>query len=147
MRMANRTFVLIKPDGVQQKVVGEIMPSLAAVEKVLSVSQAVATLADSMKTVLPSKQLVAEHYEEHKGKSFFDKIVDYVSSGQTVAMVLEGENGCFKTVREMIGATRPEDSAKGTIRGDFGTKAPYNVIHGSDSVESAQREAALWFSN
>jgi len=135
--MANRTFVLIKPDGVRQKVVGEIISRFE--KKGMTIV--------SMKTVLPSKQLVAEHYEEHRGKSFFDKIVDYVSSGQTVAMILEGEDGCFKTVREMIGSTRPEDAKPGTIRGDFGTKAPYNVIHGSDSVESAIRETKLWFPN
>lgn len=133
--MANRTFVLIKPDGVKQKVVGEIISRFE--KRGMTII--------SMKTVVPTKQLVAEHYEEHRGKSFFEKIVDYVSSGQTVAMILEGEEGCFKTVREMIGATRPEDSPVGTIRGDFGTKAPYNVIHGSDSVESAERESKLWF--
>lgn len=135
--MSNRTFVLIKPDGVQQKIIGKIVSRFE--EKGFTIVK--------LEMLTPSKELVAEHYAEHNGKSFFERIVDYVSSGPTVAMVLEGEDQCYKTVREMIGSTRPEDAAKGTIRGDYGTKAPYNVIHGSDSVESANREIALWFGN
>lgn len=135
--MSNRTFVLIKPDGVQQKVIGKILSRFE--EKGFTIV--------NLKMLTPSKELVAEHYAEHNGKSFFERIIDYVSSGPTVAMVLEGEDQCYKTVREMIGSTRPEDAAKGTIRGDYGTKAPYNVIHGSDSVESANREISLWFGN
>lgn len=135
--MSNRTFVLIKPDGVQQKVIGKIVSRFE--EKGFTIVK--------LEMLTPSKELVAEHYAEHNGKSFFERIVDYVSSGPTVAIVLEGEDQCYKTVREMIGSTRPEDAAKGTIRGDYGTKAPYNVIHGSDSVESANREITLWFGN
>lgn len=135
--MSNRTFVLIKPDGVQQKVIGKILSRFE--EKGFTIV--------NLKMLTPSKELVAVHYAEHNGKSFFERIIDYVSSGPTVAMVLEGEDQCYKTVREMIGSTRPEDAAKGTIRGDYGTKAPYNVIHGSDSVESANREISLWFGN
>ena len=135
--MANRTFVLIKPDGVQQHVVGEIITRFE--KRGFTIIQ--------MKMLTPTKQLVAEHYDEHNGKNFFGKIVDYVSSGPVVAMILGGEDGCYKIVREMIGSTRPEEAKKGTIRGDFGTKAPYNVIHGSDSVESVIRESKLWFAN
>ena len=133
--MADMTFVLIKPDGVRRGVVGQIIDRFEKMGFVIV----------KMKMLTPSRELVAEHYAEHMGKGFFDKIVDYVSSGPTVALALKGEDGCWKTVREMIGATRPEEAAKGTIRGDFGTKAPYNVIHGSDSIESAERELNLWF--
>ncbi|KAF6257006.1 nucleoside diphosphate kinase [Scenedesmus sp. NREL 46B-D3] len=97
-----------------------------------------------IKVVVPSQALAAKHYAEHDGKPFFPKLVNFLSSGPVVAMVWEGKQA-VKYGRTMIGATNPLASAPGTIRGDFGIDVGRNIIHGSDSVESAQREIALWF--
>lgn len=98
-----------------------------------------------MQVLVPSKDIANVHYGEHEGKPFFPKLVGHITSGAVVAMVWEGKD-IVKTGRAMIGATNPLASAPGTIRGDFAIDLGRNIVHGSDSVDSAQREIALWFS-
>ena len=98
-----------------------------------------------LKLVTPSQSLLEEHYRDLKSKAFFPKLMGYMTSGPVVAMVWEGKN-VVVTGRKMLGATNPADSAPGTIRGDFAVDVGRNICHGSDSVESADREIALWFS-
>ncbi len=130
-----RTFVLIKPDGVQRGLVGRIIARFE--RKGLKLVSA--------KTLWVSKDLAREYYAEHVGKDFFTGLVDYVTAGPSVAMVLEGE-GAVATVRTMIGATDPAKAEQGTIRGDLGMNISRNLIHGADSLESAEREIPLFFS-
>jgi len=132
---SERTFIAIKPDGVQRNLVGEIITRF---EK--KGYQLVA-----LKLVHQTKELAEKHYEEHKGKPFFPGLVDFITSGPVVAMVWQGK-GVVATARLLIGATNPLASAPGTIRGDFAIEVGRNIIHGSDSVDSANREIALWFS-
>ncbi|XP_046996130.1 nucleoside diphosphate kinase A [Schistocerca americana] len=129
-----RTFIMVKPDGVQRNLVGEIIKRFEAKGFKLV----------AMKFVLPSEDLLKKHYAEHIGRPFFAGLVKYMSSGPVVAMVWEGLN-VVKTGRFMMGTTNPADSAPGTIRGDFCIQVGRNIIHGSDSVESAQKEIGLWF--
>lgn len=129
-----RTFVLIKPDGVQRGLVGEILGRFEG--KGLKVVAA--------KMVRVSKELAGEYYAEHVGKGFFSSLIEYVTSGPTVAMVLEGEGG-VSIVRGLIGATDPAKAQPGTIRGDLGLSISRNLIHGADSLESAKREISLFF--
>lgn len=131
-----RTFVLIKPDGVQRGLVGEIVGRFEAAGLKL--------IAAKMGTV--SQALATEYYSEHRGKPFFEGLVAYVTSGPTVAMVLEGE-GAVSAARRLIGATNPAEAAPGTIRGDLGLDISRNLIHGGDSVESATREIGLFFTS
>lgn len=100
----------------------------------------------AIKVIVPSKELASEHYAEHEGKPFFPKLVDFLSSGAVVGMVWEGE-GVISYGRSLIGATNPLASAPGTIRGDFGISVGRNIVHGSDSPASAQREISLWFTS
>ncbi len=129
-----RTFVLIKPDGVQRGLVGEILGRFEG--KGLKVVAA--------KMVEVSEKLAEEYYAEHVGKEFFSSLIDYVTSGPAFAMVLEGEGG-VAVVRALIGATDPAKADPGTIRGDFGLDISRNLIHGADSLESAKREISLFF--
>ncbi|KAI8988570.1 nucleoside diphosphate kinase [Mycotypha africana] len=129
-----RTFIMVKPDGVQRGLVGEIIKRFE--------QKGYQLLA--MEMVHPTREILEEHYQEHKGKPFFPKIVDFMSSGPVVAMVWYG-NEVIKTGRKMLGATNPLESAPGTIRGDFGVVTGRNICHGSDSAESAEREIKLWF--
>jgi len=129
-----RSFIMVKPDGVQRGMVAEIIKRFEAKGYKLV----------GIKVIVPSKDLAGRHYEEHKERPFFPKLVNFLSSGAVVAMVWEG-TGVVKYGRTMIGATNPLASEPGTIRGDFGIDVGRNIIHGSDSVESAQREMALWF--
>eukprot|EP01111_Echinosteliopsis_oligospora_P004737 TRINITY_DN177_c0_g1_i1.p1 TRINITY_DN177_c0_g1~~TRINITY_DN177_c0_g1_i1.p1 ORF type:complete len:154 (-),score=48.17 TRINITY_DN177_c0_g1_i1:69-530(-) len=130
-----RTFLAIKPDGVQRGLVGEIISRL---EK--KGFQLVA-----LKTVNATKELAEEHYAEHKGKGFFNGLVAFLTSGPLVAMVWQGK-GVVAAARSIIGATNPLASAPGTIRGDFAVEVGRNIIHGSDTSEgAAAREIALWF--
>ncbi len=129
-----RTFIMVKPDGVQRQLVGEI---IGRFEK--KGFQLV-----GMKQMSVSKELAEKHYESLKDKPFFPGLVDFISSSPVVAMVWEGES-VVSTSRQMIGATNPHAAAPGTIRGDFGVSVGRNIIHGSDAIETAQREIALWF--
>ncbi len=129
-----RTFVMIKPDGVQRCLIGEIISRLE--RKGLKIV--------AMKMIKVERDLAERHYEEHREKPFFESLVSYVTSGPVVAMVVEGKNA-VKVVRNLVGATNPVEASPGTIRGDFGMEIGRNVIHASDSKESAEREISLFF--
>lgn len=129
-----RTFVMIKPDGVQRGLVGEI---ISRFEK-----KGIKIVA--MKMMHVSKELAEKHYGVHKGKPFFKPTVEYIISSPVIAMVLEGNN-VIETVRNMMGKTDPQQAAPGTIRGDFAQFIGRNIIHGSDSQETAEFEINLWF--
>nr|3VVT_A Chain A, Nucleoside diphosphate kinase [synthetic construct]3VVT_B Chain B, Nucleoside diphosphate kinase [synthetic construct] len=129
-----RTFVMIKPDGVQRGLIGEIISRFE--RKGLKIV--------AMKMMRISREMAEKHYAEHREKPFFSALVDYITSGPVVAMVLEGKNA-VEVVRKMVGATNPKEAAPGTIRGDFGLDVGKNVIHASDSPESAEREISLFF--
>ena len=130
----NRTFAMVKPDGVQKGLVGEI---ISRFEK-----KGLKMVALKIMKITP--ELAEKHYGEHKGKPFFADLVNFITSGPVAAMVLEGEN-VIPTVRTMMGATNPQDAAPGTVRGDFALTIDENIIHGSDSPESAIREIGLFF--
>jgi len=130
-----RTFIAIKPDGVQRGLVGEV---IARFER--KGYQLVA-----LKFIQVSKEHAEKHYADLSSKPFYRGLCDYISSGPVVAMVWQGK-GIVKGGRTLIGATNPADSAPGTIRGDFCVEVGRNVIHGSDTVENGQKEIALWFS-
>lgn len=129
-----RTFIAIKPDGVQRGLVADIIGRFERRGYKLV----------GLKLVQATKELLDQHYAEHVNKPFYPKMAQFMSSGPIVAMCWEGKN-VVKQGRVMLGATNPADSAPGTIRGDFGIDLGRNVCHGSDSVESANREIALWF--
>ena len=129
-----RTFVMIKPDGVQRGFIGDIINRFE--KKGLKII--------AMKMVSVSKNLAEKHYIIHKGKPFYEPTVKYIISSPVVAMVLEGFNA-IDTVRNMMGKTNPQDAAIGTIRGDFGQFIGRNIIHGSDSADTAEFEINLWF--
>ncbi|MDN5293161.1 MAG: nucleoside-diphosphate kinase [Eubacteriales bacterium] len=129
-----RTFVMIKPDGVQRGLVGEIIRRYE--QKGFKIV--------AMKLMQVTRELAEKHYAEHKGKPFFEGLVSYITSGPVVAMVLEGR-GVIAAVRAMNGATNPAQAAPGTIRGDLAIEVGRNVVHGSDSPESAEREIAIYF--
>ncbi|MEZ5100964.1 MAG: nucleoside-diphosphate kinase [Thermoleophilia bacterium] len=132
--MAERTLVLIKPDGVRRKLAGEILARFEA--RGLEIR--------ALKLLKVSEELAGQHYAEHREKPFFGELVEFITSTPTIAMVLEGE-GAIQSVRNTMGATNPANSAPGTIRGDLALSMPDNLVHGSDSPESAAREIALWF--
>jgi nucleoside-diphosphate kinase len=129
-----RTLVLIKPDAVQRALAGEILSRLE--RRGLKIVQA--------KLLTVDRALAEQHYAEHAEKPFFGELVEFITSARTLAVVIEGE-GAIAVVRTTMGATNPVDSAPGTIRGDLALSMPDNLVHGSDSPESAQREIALWF--
>uniref|UniRef100_A0A3B3H566 Nucleoside diphosphate kinase n=1 Tax=Oryzias latipes TaxID=8090 RepID=A0A3B3H566_ORYLA len=129
-----RTFIAIKPDGVQRGIIGEIIKRFEMKGFKLV----------GMKMVQASEDLLMKHYIDLKDRPFFPTLVNYMSSGPVVAMVWEGK-GVVKTGRVMLGETNPADSKPGTIRGDFCIDVSKNIIHGSDSVESANTEISLWF--
>jgi nucleoside-diphosphate kinase len=132
---AERTLILIKPDAVRRRLSGEILGRIEA--------RGFTVRAGKLVTV--SRALGEEHYAEHKAKPFFGELVEFITSGPTWALVVEGE-GAIATMRKTIGATNPADAEPGTIRGDLASSMPDNLVHGSDSPESAAREVALWFS-
>jgi nucleoside-diphosphate kinase len=132
--MAERTLVLVKPDAVERKLAGEILARLE--RRGLDVVGA--------KLVQVSRDLAERHYAEHREKPFFVELVEFITSAPTLALVLEGESA-IQVVRTTMGATNPVDSAPGTIRGDLALAMPNNLVHGSDSPESAEREIGLWF--
>jgi nucleoside-diphosphate kinase len=129
-----RTLVLIKPDAMRRQLAGEILARFE--RRGLVVREA--------KLVTVDRDLAARHYAEHSEKPFFGELVEFITSGPTLALVLEGE-GAITTVRRTMGATNPADSEPGSIRGDFALSMPDNLVHGSDSPESAEREIGLWF--
>ncbi|CAG9318417.1 unnamed protein product [Blepharisma stoltei] len=133
-RRSQRTFIMVKPDGVQRKLVGEIISRFEQRGYKLV----------AMKTLHASPELLRQHYAEHEGRSFFASLIEYIGSGPVVPMVWEGTN-VIEISRKIIGATKPAESAPGTIRGDFAIEVGRNIVHGSDSEASAQREIALWF--
>lgn len=136
--MSQQTLVLIKPDGVRRNLIGEIILRLEAKGYVVV----------DLKKFTPSKELLHKHYAEHEGKPFFEPLVEFMSSGDVIAIKLEG-NRVVEGFRSLAGATDPTVAAPGTIRGDlardWGLKVQQNLVHGSDSEESAARELALWF--
>ncbi|WP_079479957.1 nucleoside-diphosphate kinase [Halobacillus salinus] len=129
-----KTFLMVKPDGVQRNLVGEIVARF---------ERKGFKLAGAKLMVIPNA-LAEKHYGEHKDKPFFGELVNFITSGPVFAMVWEGEE-VIATARQMMGATKPQEAAPGTIRGDFGVTVGKNVIHGSDSPESAEREINLFF--
>ena len=129
-----KTFLMVKPDGVQRNLIGEIVSRFE--KKGFRLVGA--------KLMSISTELAGEHYGEHKERPFFGELVDFITSGPVFAMVWEGEN-VIASARQMMGSTNPKDAAPGTIRGDFGITVGKNVIHGSDSPESAVREIGLFF--
>lgn len=129
-----KTLVLIKPDAISRKLVGKIISYYE--DKMLKISE--------VKLIYPTEYLLSEHYKEHLGKPFYESLLTFMLSGPSIAMVLEGEFAVAR-VREVNGATNPTDAAIGTIRGDLGENTSQNLVHGSDSLESARREIALWF--
>jgi nucleoside-diphosphate kinase len=129
-----RTLILIKPDAVERALAGEI---LSRIER-----RGFQVVAGKLLRV--SRALGEEHYDEHKEKPFFGELVEFITSAPTWALVVQGE-GAIATMRKTIGATNPADAEPGSIRGDLALSMPNNLVHGSDSPESAQREIALWF--
>lgn len=131
-----RTLVLVKPDGVQRGLIGEIVNRFERRGLKLL----------GMKLMQMSRDLASEHYEVHKDRPFYPNLVDYITSGPVVAMVWEGKDA-IQVVRTTMGATNPAASAPGTIRGDLAVEIGRNLVHGSDSPENAAREVALFFSH
>ena len=134
--MAEQTLVLIKPDAMQRRLAGEILSRFEG--RGLTVRGA--------KLVQVDRDLAEQHYAEHVDKPLFGELVEFITSSPTLALVLEGE-GAIKVVRTTMGATNPVDAGPGTIRGDLALAMPDNLVHGSDSPESAEREIGLWFTS
>lgn len=132
--MRERTLVLVKPDGVRRRLVGEVIRRLES--KTLDIAD--------MRMLRIDKDLAGLHYAEHRGKPFFDDLISFITSGPVVAMVVQGEEA-VPVVRALMGATDPKKAAPGTIRGDLGLEVTENIVHGSDSPASAARELALFF--
>ncbi len=131
-----RTLILIKPDAVERELTGEILSRIERRGFRITAG----------KLVRVSRELGEEHYAEHTEKPFFGELVEFITSAPTWALVVEGERA-IATLRKTIGATNPADAEPGSIRGDLALGMPNNLVHGSDSPESAQREIALWFSD
>ena len=129
-----KTSFMIKPDGVQRKLTGEIIRIVEEQDFTIT----------KMKKMGISQEMAEIHYEEHKDKSFFNNLIQFITSGPVVAMELEGDEAVNK-VRSLMGATNPNDAKPGTIRHKFGTELEKNVVHGSDSPESAERELNIFF--
>ena len=129
-----RTLILVKPDAFARRLTGEILARFE--RKGLTIA--------AMKLMTVDRELAEQHYAEHKEKPFFGELVEFITSGPLVALVLEGHEA-VKAARQVIGSTNPVEAAPGSIRGDFGLQVQENLVHGSDSPESAQREIALWF--
>ncbi len=133
--MTERTLVLVKPDGVQRRLVGEVLRRIE--------DKGLVIVALEMRSV--SDDLARRHYAEHEGKPFFASLLEFITSAPVVAAVVEGPRA-IAAFRQLAGGTNPVDAATpGTIRGDFGLEVQFNLVHGSDSPESAQNEIALWF--
>ena len=131
----DRTFVICKPDAVERGLVGEIISRFER--------KGLRIVAAELRTL--DRATLGRHYAEHEGKSFYGDLVGFMSRGPAVVIVLEGPADTFKVVRAMMGSTNPRDAAPGTIRGDLGIELTENLVHGSDSPESAAREIAIFF--
>jgi nucleoside-diphosphate kinase len=130
----DRTLILVKPDAFERGLTGEIVARFE--RKGLKIA--------AMKHMVVQRDLAEEHYAEHKEKPFFGELVDFITGGPLVAMVLEGHEA-VKAARQVIGATNPIEAAPGSIRGDYGLEVQTNLVHGSDSPESAARETGIFF--
>ena len=133
--MTERTLVLVKPDGVQRLLVGRIVSRFE--ERGLKLA--------GLKLVRVDRAFAERHYAVHRGKPFFEGLLDFITSGPLVAMALDGPNA-IAVVRSMVGATRPHEAAPGSIRGDLAVETAQNLVHASDGTETAASELALWFS-
>lgn len=131
-----RTFVMVKPDGMQRAIVGQVISRFE--------SKGLKLVAAKLMHI--SKDMASTHYQEHVGKPFYEKLIDYITSGPVMATVWEGRDA-ISCVRTVVGKTNPLEAAPGTIRGDFGMETGRNIIHASDSSESAKREISLFFSD
>ncbi len=129
-----RTFIMIKPDAVRRRLIGKIITRIE--ERGIKIV--------AMKYMQMTRELAEQHYAEHTAKPFFNELVEFITSGPVVPMVLEADNA-VEMVRKMMGETHPQNSLPGTIRGDFATDLSQNVVHGSDSNETAAREISLFF--
>jgi nucleoside-diphosphate kinase len=129
-----QTLILVKPDAMERKLAGEILARFERRGLTIRAARLVAV----------ENELAETHYAEHSEKPFFGELVEFITSGATLALVLEGEDAVTVT-RTTIGATNPVNAAPGTLRGDFALAMPNNLVHGSDSPETAEREIALWF--
>ena len=129
-----KTYTMIKPDGVRNGHIGEIVNRF----------ERVGLTIERMELGMVTEELAKANYAEHEGKPFYEGLIAYITSGPVVKMVVSGENA-VATVRKLMGSTNPADAAPGTIRGDFGLTMDENVIHGSDSVASAEREIGVFF--
>ncbi len=129
-----RTFIAVKPDGVKRGLIGNIVERFERKGyKIIA-----------MKMLQPTLEIAEKHYEEHVGKPFYNRLINYITSGPIVAMVVEGDN-VVKGARHIMGSTKPDEAEVGTIRADYAQTTEYNVVHGSDSVESAEREIGIYF--
>ena len=133
--MSDRTLVLLKPDTVERKLIGAVTSRFEAKNLDIVAMELRQLDADTL----------AKHYEEHVGKGFYGELVEFMSRGPVMAMVIEGPEDTWEVVRSMVGATNPRSAAPGTIRGDLGILFTENLVHGSDSLESAQREIGIFF--
>ncbi|EED43796.1 nucleoside diphosphate kinase [Enterocytozoon bieneusi H348] len=129
-----QTFVMIKPEGVKRRLIGEIIKRFE--QKGLYIV--------NIKVIKPSLELLKEHYSELQTKPFFQGLIEWMSSGEVIPMILEGKNA-VKIVRKMVGATNPMEAEVGTIRSDFACETGKNIVHASDSILSAEKEIKLWF--
>lgn len=129
-----RTLVLIKPDAMERKLMGEI----------ISIYEKKGFHISALKIVKPSKKIAEEHYAEHKGKPFYEPLVNFITKGEVCAVVMEGEN-IIDAVRKLNGATDPLNAEPGTIRGRYALSKSENAVHASDSTESAEKEIKIWF--
>jgi nucleoside-diphosphate kinase len=135
--MSDRTLVLFKPDTVERGLVGQVLSRFEA--------KGLTIVAMDLRSL--DEATLAKHYEEHVGKGFYADLVQFMSRGPVVALVLEGPEDTWEVVRTMMGATNPRKAAPGTVRGDLGILFTENLVHGSDSLESAQREISIFFPN
>lgn len=135
--MPDRTLVLLKPDAVERKLIGAITSRFE--QKNLTI------IAMELRQL--DAEILARHYEEHQGKGFYGELVEFMSRGPVVAMVIEGPEDTWEVVRTLVGATNPRKADAGTIRGDLGILFTENLVHGSDSLDSATREIGIFFPN
>jgi nucleoside-diphosphate kinase len=135
--MSDRTLVLLKPDAVERKLIGAITSRFE--QKNLTIV--------AMELRQLDADILARHYEEHQGKGFYGELVEFMSRGPVVAMVIEGAEDTWEVVRTLVGATNPRKADAGTIRGDLGILFTENLVHGSDSLEPATREIGIFFPN
>ena len=132
--MAERTFIAIKPDGVRRNLIGKVITRFE--EKGYKII--------GLKLLMATEEMAKKHYAEHEGKPFYPRLLRYITSGPIVAMVVEGNN-VIAEARKLMGATKPENAEVGTIGFDFAIQQEFNIVHGSDCAESAEREIAIYF--